>query len=54
MDDNEQLKKYVKNKHKVTIDMRVSQVPVAGSNYYFPNGSVYPKSQTVTQIRKHK
>ena len=46
-DDNELLQKYV-TKKKVTLTMMVCDIPVPGSNYHLPYGSVYPEPWTVT------
>ena len=48
MDDNEQLFKYFKKSIKVNIKASVNNVPVAGSNFYAPNGAFYPPSKTVS------
>ena len=48
MDDNEQLFKYFKKSIKVDIKASVNNVPVAGSNFYAPNGAFYPPSKTVS------
>ena len=48
MDDNEQLFKYFKKSIKVNIKASVNHVPVAGSNFYAPNGAFYPPSKTVS------
>ena len=53
MDDNEQLQKYIKkDKEKATVNASIQQTPVAGSNYYAPNGCVYPAPVTVARIQK--
>ena len=53
MDDNEQLQKYIKkDKEKATVNVSVQQTPVAGSNYYAPNGCVYPAPMTVMRVQK--
>ena len=53
-DDNEQLQKYIKNKKKFTVEVTISDTPVAGSNYYVPNGSVYPTPVTVSLVKGKK
>lgn len=53
MDDNEQLQKYIKkDKEKATVNVSIHQIPVAGSNYYAPNGCIYPAPVTVTRVQK--
>lgn len=53
MDDNEMLQKYVKGgKSKATVKISLQNTPVAGSNYYSPNGAVYPKAQYVSVVKK--
>ena len=53
-DDNEQLQKYIKNKKKFTVEVTLSDTPVAGSNYYVPNGSIYPTPVTVSLLKGKK
>ena len=53
MDDNEMMQKYVKgSKTKATLKISIHSTPVAGSNYYSPNGSVYPKAHHVSLVKK--
>ena len=53
MDDNEMIKKYVKgSKSKATVKISIQNTPVAGSNYYSPNGAVYPRAQCVSLVKK--
>lgn len=53
-DDNEQLQKYIKNKKKFTVEISILETPVAGSNYYAPNGSIYPAPVTVSLVKGKK
>lgn len=53
MDDNEQLQKYIKkDKDKASVNVSIQQTPVAGSNYYAPNGCIYPAPVTVMRVEK--
>ena len=53
LDDNEHLSKYYKSsKKKTVIHVAISDSPVAGSNYYAPNGAFYPPARTVTLVKK--
>ena len=41
-----------KDKDKASVNVSIQQTPVAGSNYYAPNGCIYPAPVTVMRVEK--